>query len=107
MESPGISTNERLVIERNQSSSVGIASAVIAAGRPAIAAATAVAALTCEALQAQVILFGKSLTGLEKTCMPCMSRHMSRVCAPMENSELSRAIACLIEQCVRNADKGV
>ncbi|CAK0784455.1 hypothetical protein CVIRNUC_007659 [Coccomyxa viridis] len=54
---PGISSNERLVLEYNQSSSTGIAAAVIAASKPALAAATAVAALTCEALQAQTKSF--------------------------------------------------
>ncbi len=52
---PGISSNERLVLERSQSSSTGIAAMVIAASKPALTAATAVAALTCEALQAQVL----------------------------------------------------
>ncbi len=54
LDPPGISANERLVIERSQSCSVGIASAALAAAKPLLAAATAVTALSCEALQAQV-----------------------------------------------------
>lgn len=52
----GISANERLAMERSQGSSKGIASAVVAVSEPVLASATAVAALSCEALQAQVLL---------------------------------------------------
>ena len=52
----GISADERLAIERSQGSSRGIASAVVAVSEPVLASATAVAALSCEALRAQVLL---------------------------------------------------
>jgi len=52
----GISANERLAMERSQGSSKGIASAVVAVSEAVLASATAVAALSCEALQAQVLL---------------------------------------------------
>lgn len=52
----GISVDERLAIERSQGSSRGIASAVVALSEPVLASATAVAALSCEALRAQVCL---------------------------------------------------
>ena len=50
----GISADERLAIERSQGGSRGIASAVVAVSEPVLASATAVAALSCEALRAQV-----------------------------------------------------
>jgi histidine ammonia-lyase len=50
----GISSDERKVLESGQSSSAGVATVVVATGRSTLSAATAVAALTCEALQAQV-----------------------------------------------------
>ena len=64
-ETGGISADERLAIERNQGSSRGIASAVVAVSEPVLASATAVAALSCEALRAQVLLFD----GLERFCL--------------------------------------
>ena len=51
----GISADERLAIERSQGSSRGLASAVVTVSEPVLASATAVAALSCEALRAQVL----------------------------------------------------
>ncbi len=53
-ESPGVSAEERTVLEAGQSASAGIAALVVAAGRSTVSAASAVAALSSEALQAQV-----------------------------------------------------
>ncbi len=54
LEAPGISAEERTVLEAGHSASTGIAALVVAAGRSSVSAASAVAALSCEALQAQV-----------------------------------------------------
>ncbi len=54
LDPPGISEDERLVLTAGHSGSAGIAALAVAAGRSTISAATAVAALSCEALQAQV-----------------------------------------------------
>lgn len=56
LDPPGISADERTVLESGQSASAGIAALVVAAGRSTVSAATAVAALSSEALQAQVLL---------------------------------------------------
>lgn len=52
----GLSKAEQLAIERSQASSRGIASFVVALAEPILTSATAVAALSCEALEAQVLL---------------------------------------------------
>jgi len=54
LDPPGISADERAVLEAGQSSSAGIAALVVAASKNVLSAATAIAALSCEALQAQV-----------------------------------------------------
>jgi len=51
---PGISEDERLILTAGHSCSAGIAALTVVAGRSTVSTATAVAALSCEALQAQV-----------------------------------------------------
>ena len=63
LDPPGISADERTVLESGQSASAGISALVVAAGRSTVSAATAVAALSSEALQAQVLLQSKKAVG--------------------------------------------
>lgn len=69
LEPPGISAEERTVLEAGQSASAGIGALVVAAGRSSVSAASAVAALSSEALQALVQTY---LPGIElNKCQPC------------------------------------
>jgi histidine ammonia-lyase len=69
LEAPGLSAAERAVLTSGASASAGIGALVVVAGRQLLAAATAVAALSCEAFGAQVRT-GKAAWTVRARVMP-------------------------------------